>query len=186
MIEEQDCRKDTDCAALEICLQDRGQNRCVDPCSTLRPCVTNAECRVHSTTPTRTMSCICFEGFTGNGREKCEPIGTASHFLKQLSHLLTILLSLVAPIEVGCSSDNECPNTQACRNRACVNPCGYDSPCSSTAECVANNHQAICKCPPGLTGDPYSLCVPSKFLQNTLIVAKASYFFLSQNWRVSA
>ena len=69
---------------------------------------------------------------------------------------------LAAPIEVGCSSDDECPFTQACRNRACVNPCAVDNPCSSTAECTVNSHRAVCKCPPGFTGDPYSRCVPSK------------------------
>jgi hypothetical protein len=72
------------------------------------------------------------------------------------------IFNSAAPIEVGCSSDNECGFTQACRNRACVNPCAYDSPCSSTAECTVENHNAMCKCPPGMTGDPYSLCVPSK------------------------
>ena len=63
---------------------------------------------------------------------------------------------------MGCSSDDECPFTQACRNRACVNPCATDNPCSSTAECTVNSHRAVCKCPPGFTGDPYSQCVPSK------------------------
>jgi hypothetical protein len=60
---------------MEICYQSGGnKNRCVDPCSTLTPCVVNAECRVHSTTPTRTMSCICFEGYTGNGVVSCDKI----------------------------------------------------------------------------------------------------------------
>ena len=69
---------------------------------------------------------------------------------------------LVEPIEVGCSSDDECAFSQACQNRACVNPCAYDNPCSSSAECTVNNHRAVCKCPPGFTGDPYNQCVPSK------------------------
>ena len=67
---------------------------------------------------------------------------------------------LAAPIEIGCSSDDECAFTQACRNRACVNPCAVDNPCARTAECTANAHRAQCKCPPGYTGDPYSQCVP--------------------------
>ena len=74
VVEEQDCRTDVDCASLEICYQSGGRNRCVDPCTTISPCVTNAACRVHSTTPTRTMSCICFEGFTGNGVVSCDKI----------------------------------------------------------------------------------------------------------------
>ena len=73
-IEEQDCKVDVDCPALEICYTQGNRNRCVDPCSTIRPCVANAECKVFSTTPTRTMTCICFEGYTGNGVVNCDKI----------------------------------------------------------------------------------------------------------------
>ena len=80
VVEEQDCRTDVDCASLEICYQSGGRNRCVDPCTTISPCVTNAACRVHSTTPTRTMSCICFEGYTGNGVVSCDKISKIRKF----------------------------------------------------------------------------------------------------------
>ena len=74
VVEEQDCRIDVDCPAFEICYQEGGRNRCVDPCTTIAPCVANAACKVHSTTPTRTMSCVCFEGYTGNGIVRCDKI----------------------------------------------------------------------------------------------------------------
>ena len=74
VIEEQDCKVDVDCPALEICYTQGNRNRCVDPCSTIRPCVANAECKVFSTTPTRTMTCVCFEGYTGNGVVSCDKI----------------------------------------------------------------------------------------------------------------
>ena len=76
--------------------------------------------------------------------------------------IFKIFFFSVAPIEVGCSSDEECASSQACRNRACVNPCSVDNPCGSSADCTVDNHRANCKCPPGFTGDPYSRCVPSK------------------------
>jgi hypothetical protein len=41
-----------------------------------------------------------------------------------------------------------------------MNPCSNDNPCAPTAECTVNNHRALCKCPPGFTGDAYSRCVP--------------------------
>ena len=69
-----ECKVDVDCPALEICYTSGGSNRCVDPCSTIRPCVSNAECKVFSTTPTRTMTCTCFEGYTGNGVVRCDKI----------------------------------------------------------------------------------------------------------------
>ena len=74
VVEEQDCRIDVDCPAFEICYQEGGRNRCVDPCTTIAPCVANAACKVHSTTPTRTMSCVCFEGYTGNDIVRCDKI----------------------------------------------------------------------------------------------------------------
>ena len=80
---------------------------------------------------------------------------------------------IAAPIEIGCSSNDECASTQACRNRGCVNPCAYDDPCGSNAQCTVSDHNAVCKCPIGMTGDPYNLCVPSKnitFLRNPWIM----------------
>ena len=112
------------------------------------------------------MSCICFEGYTGNGVVSCDKISKQKQyfffFLKQTSSNFS---NLAAPIEIGCASDDECAFSQACRNRACMNPCSNDNPCAPTAECTVNNHRAICKCPPGFTGDAYSRCVPSKIIR---------------------
>jgi hypothetical protein len=94
--------------------------------------------------PLRTMTCTCIEGFTGKGDELCQKI--------------------TAPIEAGCSSDDECPSFQACISRSCVNPCTTNNPCSSSARCSVTNHRALCTCPPGTTGDPYSSCSPSKLV----------------------
>ena len=163
VVEEPDCRIDIDCPSLEMCYISGGKNRCVDPCSTISPCVEHATCKVHSTTPTRTMSCTCFEGYTGNGVVSCDKISKQIRIPEKLGIInLHFVVFLVAPIEVGCSSDNECASSQACRNRACVNPCSVDNPCGTSAECTVDNHRVNCKCPPGLTGDPYSRCVPSK------------------------
>ncbi len=80
-----------------------------------------------------------------------------------------------APIEVGCSSDDECPSFQACVSRSCVNPCTTNNPCSQSARCSVTNHRALCTCPPGTTGDPYTQCVPSKLL-SLVILSQQSYF----------
>ena len=73
---------------------------------------------------------------------------------------LNLSFSLVAPIEVGCSSDFECPPTQACENRKCLNPCSTNNPCAPVATCTVQNHKAMCRCPVGMTGDPYRRCEP--------------------------
>ena len=60
---------------------------------------------------------------------------------------------------VGCSSDSECENTEICTNRQCLDACVANNPCASNAQCYSTNHQAACRCPPGLEGDPYVECV---------------------------
>lgn len=59
---------------------------------------------------------------------------------------------------VGCRSDSECPPTQACVNRQCVDPCSYTQ-CGVNAVCRADtNHRARCYCPDSYRGDPFVLC----------------------------
>lgn len=59
---------------------------------------------------------------------------------------------------VGCRSDSECPPTQACVNRQCVDPCSYTQ-CGVNAVCRADtNHRARCYCPDTYRGDPLVLC----------------------------
>ena len=99
VVDEQDCRIDEDCSSLEMCYQLDGRNKCVDPCSTISPCVSNAKCRVHSTTPTRTMSCICFEGYTGNGVVSCDKISKIRIYIdkKPNNFVIPTLLSFSCP-----------------------------------------------------------------------------------------
>uniref|UniRef100_A0A0K2TAS5 Putative LOC101893139 [Musca domestica] n=1 Tax=Lepeophtheirus salmonis TaxID=72036 RepID=A0A0K2TAS5_LEPSM len=126
---------DKDCPSQEACID----RECQNPCLSFRPCVENAECRVYNTLPLRTMTCSCREGYSGKGDEKCELI--------------------TEPIVVGCSNDRDCSTSLACRNTECVNPCAKDRPCAQTARCEVNRHKSHCTCPPGMTGDPYSICV---------------------------
>lgn len=59
----------------------------------------------------------------------------------------------------GCLSSGECPPTETCRNGNCVNPClDATPPCANTARCAAQNHRAVCSCPPGSQGDPFINC----------------------------
>lgn len=68
------------------------------------------------------------------------------------------IFTLLAPKDEGCKSDSECASTESCRNRHCINPCVDGNPCARTAQCLAQNHKAICSCPIGMIGDPFSNC----------------------------
>lgn len=56
----------------------------------------------------------------------------------------------------GCRSNNECELGQACINGKCSSPCQ----CGINALCDVINHQGVCKCPPGYTGNPNIACSP--------------------------
>lgn len=56
-----------------------------------------------------------------------------------------------------CSSDNDCPNTDVCRNGNCILAC-RDQTCGINAQCLSQNHKAVCNCPPKYEGNPYVEC----------------------------
>lgn len=55
-----------------------------------------------------------------------------------------------------CIISAECQLDQACSNQKCISPC--NGACGINAECKVVNHNPICSCPGGLTGDPFSRC----------------------------
>ena len=56
-----------------------------------------------------------------------------------------------------CQDDDECPDTKRCKNYECQDPC-LDIICGTRATCAAESHRPLCKCPPGLEGDPFEAC----------------------------
>lgn len=55
-----------------------------------------------------------------------------------------------------CVISAECPSNLACINQKCSDPCV--GACGAHTYCTAINHNSICKCDPGYTGDPFSIC----------------------------
>ena len=56
-----------------------------------------------------------------------------------------------------CVTSSECPQNQACINQRCTDPC--PGTCGLQARCNVINHNPICSCPPGFTGDPFTRCL---------------------------
>lgn len=77
------------------------------------------------------IECRCVNGFVGNPYVEC-------------SHLQ------------GCRSDSECSSSEACVNGQCGSPCK----CGANALCDVEDHEPICLCPNGYTGDAVIGCVP--------------------------
>lgn len=55
-----------------------------------------------------------------------------------------------------CVINQDCPLALACLGGTCVNPCVGS--CGFNARCNVQNHQPICSCDEGYSGDPFAGC----------------------------
>lgn len=119
-----------ECERDSDCTNDKAciNQQCRNPCAEGNVCSANAECHVQFHRPI----CVCREGFTGNAQTAC--------------------------YEIGCRSDSDCPVTQACINRQCVDTCERTQ-CGQNAHCRSDfNHRARCYCLDGYRGNPLVKC----------------------------
>lgn len=90
-----------------------------------------------------------------------------------------------------CTINSDCMPDRACINHKCVDACA-SCPCGDQARCHAINHNPICSCPLGYTGDPFIRCTPeeSKLFTGTFTHLHlvwgcvASWFFLVFSLRI--
>lgn len=76
-------------------------------------------------------TCSCLTGFTGS------PLSGCRH---------------------ECESDHECGGQESCKEFRCQSAC---SQCGDGAQCVrVQNHRAVCECPKGYIGSPFTACKP--------------------------
>src|SRR5207249_5894442 len=88
------CQTDADCPSQLACIN----SQCQNPCSVLKPCGSNAECRVLDYVPWRAMICLCPTGYAGDANRGCVKVE-----------------------KPGCSSDYECPYDKDCIRGECKN-----------------------------------------------------------------
>ena len=62
-----------------------------------------------------------------------------------------------SPCRPECTSNSQCSLRLACVNQKCVDVC--PGTCGEGGECTIVNHNPICTCPPGTTGDAFRKCV---------------------------
>jgi hypothetical protein len=55
-----------------------------------------------------------------------------------------------------CTQSSECSRDRACSNQKCIDPCV--GTCGIKAQCQVINHNPICNCLQGYTGNPLILC----------------------------
>jgi hypothetical protein len=66
--EPPECVEDKDCPTDQVCINEK----CINPCLTLSPCVAPATCKLVDSMPIRTMVCTCPEGYVTDEMEVAE------------------------------------------------------------------------------------------------------------------
>lgn len=71
-----------------------------------------------------------------------------------------------------CVIHADCPSNLACTTERCVDPC--PGSCGQQANCYVINHNPVCTCPPGYTGNALVACQlePSKILIILLYIGR--------------
>ena len=164
-----ECVINSDCPSDKACIS----RKCQDPCPGL--CGQNAYCRVRNHVPI----CVCNHGYVGDPFSRSirptttsprpeiidpyrpSPCGINAECREHNGAAsCTCLPGLFGnpyiECKPECSINPECPTDKACVNQKCVDPC--PGVCGTHATCKAQNHNPICTCDPGFTGDPFRFC----------------------------
>ncbi|XP_037295454.1 uncharacterized protein LOC119189544 isoform X2 [Manduca sexta] len=160
-----ECVMNTDCPRDKSCFN----NKCVDPCA--GTCGQNTECRVSNHAP----SCYCLHGHTGNPLHACVPViplldsvdpchpspcGPYSKCRTFNGHAVCTCLDICVGSPPNCRPEcivsSDCRPDKACVNQKCQDPC--PGTCGINANCQVVNHNPICSCISGYTGDPFIRC----------------------------
>ena len=163
-----ECLTNNDCSAKHSCMN----QKCIDPC--IGACSINAECRVVGHIP----MCHCRDGFIGDPFSECNekqqdysvdvkkpcsgnPCGVNAYCKEQNGVGACVCMDDFTgnPYDMcrpQCILNSDCPSHLACVKNKCKNNC--DGTCGLNADCQMINHNPVCNCIIGYTGDPYRHC----------------------------
>lgn len=164
------CRPE--CVVIAECAQDQAcmNQKCVNPC--VGVCGLRATCQVLNHNPI----CTCPAAHTGDPFVSCVFVASTP----------PVIVNACQPSPCGpnsicnevngnpsctcmqhyqgqppqcrpeCISNSECSSHLACINKKCKDPC--PAACGLNAECRVVSHSAVCVCPQGYSGDPFTQC----------------------------
>lgn len=160
-----ECTMNTDCSPNRACIN----NKCIDPCP--GTCGQLAQCDVTNHIP----SCSCPPGLSGDPfvvcrqiqaieipRDPCNPSPCGPNGICRVSNNAAVcacqpgMIGSPPSCRPECLSSAECALQQACLNQKCSDPC--PGTCGQNAKCQVINHNPICSCMQGFTGDPFTRC----------------------------
>ena len=164
--EDPDCRVDANCPDYQSCVNEF----CRNPCHASNPCAVGQTCQVENTLPSRTVNCLCPDGFVVGLQGECNQGLNCMLFCSTAlneCHLNACLFStffctdLLVEASPFCRKDNQCRSTEQCVSGTCLPVCSIE-PCGANAICTAQGHRRTCRCPEGFTGNAEQRCVRSK------------------------
>lgn len=161
-----ECEANDDCADTMACVQ----FKCVNPCTGI--CGLYAICEVEKHVP----KCVCPPGYTGDPFSQCREVPVQPIRPINVCHPSPCGPNSICKDNDGqavcscvqgyigtpprcrpeCVVNSECASDRACINQKCMDPC--PNTCGMGAVCNTKNHNPICACPTGFTGDPFSNC----------------------------
>lgn len=160
-----ECLLSNECSPNKACIR----KKCVDPCP--GTCGQNAVCNVVNHIP----SCSCPPSMTGdpfiNCRElpvirqpenPCNPSPCGPNSICRENNGLAVCSCQIGMIGAPpscrpeCIVSSECDLTRACMNQKCIDPC--PGSCGENAQCRVINHNPVCSCLAGYTGDAFRRC----------------------------
>ncbi len=164
------CVLNSNCPNNQACVK----RKCVDPCP--GTCGAFADCRVSN----HRAVCTCIPGYEGDPFRRCypsqdppppppkpfepscypNPCGPNSKCEMEgprpVCSCLPGFFGKPTNCHPECTSSSNCDNWLACINGRCVDPCR--GICGANTFCNVVDHNPICECSPGFTGDPFSNC----------------------------
>ncbi|XP_017779241.1 PREDICTED: adhesive plaque matrix protein 2 isoform X2 [Nicrophorus vespilloides] len=160
-----ECLDNSECRGHQTCKNEH----CVDPCADV--CGPNAKCETRNHIPI----CTCPAGYTGNPlsgcrrfdpSELCHPSPCGPNTNCEVVNGTPTCKCLsgyhgspLAGCRHECETNSECGSNLACVDFKCQNPC--QTQCGINAECEGvRSSNAVCKCPRGYYGNPYTSCQP--------------------------
>ena len=161
------CSSDFECASNQAC-RDRS---CINPCTSDKPCSPSAICSVRN----HKATCTCPPGFDGDPYRQCnksKKLYSITHYDNLLKsfyrctyHNVNSTIQIIISVKIGeCQHDIECPDSKACIENQCLDPCDLTEPCGKQAVCRTTSHRPVCRCPSNWAGNPHDECYQCMFL----------------------
>ena len=121
-------------------------------------CSSNAQCPERQVCDGKFCKNVCFNDKTCLVNEVCDN-GICKPLCRRDDDCNSQEICKGVTCVLGCRSSSSYPNDLACINNQCTDPCSSSTTsCGTNALCSVVNHQAVCSCPSGLTGDPVRGC----------------------------